>query len=55
VVETLLRSAQHSIIIQTQYILDDRIIDLLRQQSEKIKLNIIVADTTDNADLVQYF
>jgi phosphatidylserine/phosphatidylglycerophosphate/cardiolipin synthase-like enzyme len=55
VVENLLRSAEESIIMQTQYILDDRILEILRSQSEKIKLNIIVADTLDNTDVVHYF
>ncbi|MDR3168419.1 MAG: hypothetical protein LBU27_01275 [Candidatus Peribacteria bacterium] len=55
VVETLLRSAKESIIIQTQYILDDRILQILRAQSESVKLHIIVADTLDNTDVVSYF
>jgi phosphatidylserine/phosphatidylglycerophosphate/cardiolipin synthase-like enzyme len=55
VVETLLRSAKESIIIQTQYILDDNILQILRSQSENVKLHIIVADTLDNTEVVNYF
>lgn len=55
VIETLLESAESSIVIQTQYILDDEILDILRHKSEEINLAIIVADTDDNQDLISYF
>lgn len=55
VVETLLDSAQSSIVIQTQYIVDDEILDILKHKSEEIDLAMIVADTDDNQDLISYF
>ena len=55
VIKTLLESAEKSIVIQTQYIVDDEILDILRKKSEKIDMAIIVADTDDNYDLISYF
>lgn len=55
VIKTLLESAEKSIVIQTQYIVDDEILDILRKKSEQIDMAIIVADTDDNYDLVSYF
>ncbi|MDR2540532.1 MAG: phospholipase D-like domain-containing protein [Candidatus Peribacteria bacterium] len=55
VIEAMLTKAEESIIIQTQYILDPAILDILRQQSEKVDLHIIVADTVDNTEVVSYF
>jgi len=55
VIKTLLESAEKSIVIQTQYIVDDEILDILRKKSEQIDIAIIVADTDDNYDLVSYF
>jgi len=55
VIQALLSSAEESIIIQTQYILDDSILQLLRQKSEQVSLHIIVADTITNLDLTTYF
>jgi CO dehydrogenase/acetyl-CoA synthase epsilon subunit len=55
VIKTLLESAEKSIVIQTQYIVDDEILDILRKKSEQIDMAIIVADTDDNYDLVLYF
>lgn len=54
-IKTLLESAEKSIVIQTQYIVDDEILDILRKKSEQIDMAIIVADTDDNYDLVSYF
>jgi phosphatidylserine/phosphatidylglycerophosphate/cardiolipin synthase-like enzyme len=55
VIEALLSTAKESILIQTQYILDENILQLLRQQPEHIALNIIIADTIENAELTHYF
>ena len=55
VIETLLESAQKSIVIQTQYIVDDEILDILHKKSEEVDMAIIVADTDDNYDLISYF
>lgn len=55
VIETLLRSAQKSITIQTQYVLDPQILAILHQKSTQLDLKIIVADTDDNSDLIKYF
>ena len=55
VIKTLLESAEKSIVIQTQYIVDDEIIDILRKKSEQVDMAIIVADTDDNYDLISYF
>jgi hypothetical protein len=42
-------------VIQTQYIVDDEILDILRKKSEQIDMAIIVADTDDNQHLISYF
>ena len=55
VIKTLLENAEKSIVIQTQYIMDDEILDILRKKGEKLDMRIIVADTDDNYDLVSYF
>ena len=55
VIKALLESAEKSIVIQTQYITDSEILDILRKKSEKLKMRIIVADTDDNYDLISYF
>ena len=55
VIETLLESAEKSIVIQTQYIMDDEILDILHKKSEEVDVAIIVADTDDNYDLISYF
>ena len=55
VIKTLLESAEKSIVIQTQYIVDDEILDILRKKSEQIDMAIIVADTDDNQHLISYF
>ena len=54
-IETLLESAEKSIVIQTQYIVDDEILDILRKKSNEVDMAIIVADTNDNFDLISYF
>ena len=55
VIETLLESAEKSIVIQTQYIVDDEILDILHKKSEQVDMAIIVANTDDNYDLISYF
>jgi phosphatidylserine/phosphatidylglycerophosphate/cardiolipin synthase-like enzyme len=55
VIEAMLSGAEESIIIQTQYILDPAILALLRHKSVKVDLRIIVADTLDNTEVVNYF
>jgi phosphatidylserine/phosphatidylglycerophosphate/cardiolipin synthase-like enzyme len=55
VIETMLSGAKESIIIQTQYILDPSILQLLRHKSTEVDLHIIVADTLDNTALINYF
>ena len=55
VIETLLESAEKSIVIQTQYIVDDEILDILHKKSEQVDMAIVVANTDDNYDLISYF
>lgn len=55
IIETLLESAEKSIVIQTQYIVDDEILDILHKKSEQVDMAIIVANTDDNYDLISYF
>lgn len=55
VIKTLLESAEKSIVIQTQYITDKEILDILHKKSEQVDMAIIVADTDYNYDLVSYF
>lgn len=55
IIKTLLESAEKSIVIQTQYIVDDEILDILHKKSEQVDMAIIVANTDDNYDLISYF
>lgn len=55
VIKTLLENAKKSIVIQTQYIVDDEILDILHEKSSEVDVAIIVADTDDNYDLISYF
>ena len=55
VIKTLLEKAEKSIVIQTQYITDSEILDILHRKSEEMDMAIIVADTDDNYDLISYF
>ena len=55
VVEYLLQSAKKSLYIQTQYITDPEIREILKGKIDQIELKILVADTVDNTDLVSYF
>lgn len=55
VIENLLNSAQNSIIIQTQYITDDVLRAILKTKKDLPEFKMLVADTDDNTDLVNYF
>ena len=66
IIESLLENANESILIQTQYIVDDRIIKILKNKSvlnnQNLPKNIkntnfrfIVSDTDSNDDLLDYF
>jgi len=55
VIEQLLGSAKESIIIQTQYITDDAIRNILRTKKSLPELKLLVADTDDNNELINYF
>lgn len=54
VVEWLLSSAEKSIIIQTQYITDPAIMDILKNKSS-LDMQIIVADVDSNDKILSYF
>jgi phosphatidylserine/phosphatidylglycerophosphate/cardiolipin synthase-like enzyme len=55
VIEDLLKNAKTSIIIQTQYINDPAIIDVLSHQQKKVKeMKLLVADIATN-DMVQSY
>ncbi len=56
VIENLLNNAKNSILIQTQYIVDGSIIEILKNQSIKLKdMRFIVSATDSNNDLLKYF
>ncbi len=55
VIEQLLSWAQESIIIQTQYITDDAIRNILKTKKNLSELKMLVADTDDNNELLSYF
>lgn len=55
VIEQLLKSAKESIIIQTQYITDDAIRNILKTQKNLPECRLLVADTDDNDDLIRFF
>jgi phosphatidylserine/phosphatidylglycerophosphate/cardiolipin synthase-like enzyme len=55
VIEAMLTGAKESIIIQTQYIFDAAILQILRRKTTEIDVRIIVADTIDNAEMVWSF
>jgi len=54
VLESLIANAVDSIYIQTQYIVDARILDLLKKQSW-LDMQIVVADLDSNRDMLYYF
>ena len=55
IIEWLLKNAKHSIVIQTQYILDDEIINILREKVKEIELSIILSDRDENYELAWEF
>jgi hypothetical protein len=55
VIEQLLSSAEESIIIQTQYITDESIRNVLREKKSLPEFKMLVADTKDNTNLVRIF
>ena len=55
IIALFLNNAQEEILIQTQYITDLALLDILKQQFSKVKMKFLVADTDDNTDLVEYF
>ncbi len=55
VIEQLLQSAKTSIIIQTQYITDDRLRTILKSKKQLSEFKLLVADTSDNDELIRYF
>jgi len=54
VLESMIADAEQSIWIQTQYIVDARILDLLKKQSW-LDVQIVVADLDSNRDMLYYF
>lgn len=54
VVQWLLSSAKHSIIIQTQYITDPKVLDILKEKSD-LDMHLIVADIDSNDTVLRYF
>lgn len=54
-IEELLSSAQESIIIQTQYIMDDALRALLKSKKTLPEFRLLVADTDNNDELIRYF
>lgn len=54
-IENLLNNAKESILIETQYITDPNIWEILKNKSDLSWFQIIVANTDDNSDLLDYF
>ena len=55
-IEYLLSTAENSILIQTQYILDENILSILKEKSDKLEdMRFIVSDTDSNDFLIEYF
>ncbi len=57
VIQDLLSSATKSIIIETQYITDDAILQILKNKARKedMDIKLILADTDSNTDVLDYF
>ena len=56
VIENLLSNAKKSIYIQTQYILDESILEILKEKYDELDdMKFIVSDTDSNDFLVDYF
>ena len=55
-IEYLLSSAEKSILVQTQYIMDWNILDILKERSDELEdIRFIVSDTDSNDFLIEYF
>lgn len=55
-IEYLLSSANKSILIQTQYIMDENILDILKEKSDELEdMRFMVSDTDSNDFLIEYF
>lgn len=56
VIENLLSNAEKSIYIQTQYILDESILEILKEKYDELDdMKFIVSDTDSNDFLIDYF
>jgi phosphatidylserine/phosphatidylglycerophosphate/cardiolipin synthase-like enzyme len=55
IIEDMLNKAKESILIETQYITDPNIFEILKSKSILSWFQIIVADTDDNDNLLNYF
>ncbi len=57
VIESILQWAEKSIIIQTQYIVDDKILKILKNKSvnDDVETRFVVSDTETSDDLLRYF
>jgi len=56
VIENLLSNAEKSILIQTQYIVDKNILEILKDKSDQLDdMRFIVSDTDSNDFLIEYF
>ena len=56
VIENLLSNAEKSILIQSQYILDENILEILKEKSDELDdMRFIVSDTDSNDFLIEYF
>lgn len=57
VIEHLLSSAQKSIVIQTQYISDQGVLDILKKKAsaETFDIKLLLADTYENKKVLSYF
>lgn len=54
VLESMIVWSEKSILIQTQYVVDERIMDLLKKQSS-LDIQIVVADLDSNRGMLYYF
>lgn len=56
VIENLLSNAKKSIYIQTQYILDESVLEILKEKYDELDdMKFIVSDTDSNDFLIEYF
>lgn len=55
IIEDMLQNAQKSITIQTQYLTDESIFDILAKKSQNLTLRAIFSDVESNQSLPEYF